>query len=369
MGLPAYRPYRGASRSSGATGAASACPCAPWTWWVIMAPEDPPQGADGHRPGGRPRPVVVHRLCQLRAGLPQAGRHDGDHACRPGGGPGQCSGTGGTAGRVRKDVPLRQCPGAEPASAGAVGRYRRHPGESAGTRIRAGRRTFLRRGLLELPPPWPGRGPGLRPSGQRLGDRLGHPRRQEKTVGDSQRLAGEKGLFEALVDDVVATLAQYEFSRSDPRPPCLQRPGQRVPPARPLLRGAALHPAPGAPHRPGDLGSGAGPAGDVPRPVLPGTPKRRVRGPPDAAAGRPRGATGGNGPVRAERLLLRRGWGRHVVGRFHRRAHLRAPVGAPGPGGGRHRGRGPGRVLPLRGSQVHRQRPNRPVTRTCGCAT
>ena len=36
---------------------------------------------------------------------------------------------------------------------------------------------------------------------------------EEKTIGDSQRLAGEKGLFEALMEDVVATLAKYEFAR------------------------------------------------------------------------------------------------------------------------------------------------------------
>src|SRR6266702_4205827 len=36
---------------------------------------------------------------------------------------------------------------------------------------------------------------------------------EEKTLGDSQRLAGEKGLFDALVEDVTATLAKYEFAR------------------------------------------------------------------------------------------------------------------------------------------------------------
>lgn len=36
---------------------------------------------------------------------------------------------------------------------------------------------------------------------------------EEKTIGDSQRLAGEKGLFESLMEDVVATLSKYEFSR------------------------------------------------------------------------------------------------------------------------------------------------------------
>ncbi len=39
---------------------------------------------------------------------------------------------------------------------------------------------------------------------------LGH---EEKTLGDSQRLAGEKGLFDALIEDVTATLAKYEFGR------------------------------------------------------------------------------------------------------------------------------------------------------------
>ena len=36
---------------------------------------------------------------------------------------------------------------------------------------------------------------------------------EEKTLGDSQRLAGEKGLFEALMQDVVETLSKYQFQR------------------------------------------------------------------------------------------------------------------------------------------------------------
>ncbi len=36
---------------------------------------------------------------------------------------------------------------------------------------------------------------------------------EEKTLGDSQRVAGEKGLFEALMEDVAATLDKYEFKR------------------------------------------------------------------------------------------------------------------------------------------------------------
>lgn len=36
---------------------------------------------------------------------------------------------------------------------------------------------------------------------------------EEKTIGDSQRLAGEKGLFESLMEDMVATLSAYQFTR------------------------------------------------------------------------------------------------------------------------------------------------------------
>jgi len=36
---------------------------------------------------------------------------------------------------------------------------------------------------------------------------------EEKTLGDSQRMAGEKGLFEALMEDVVATLSRYQFNQ------------------------------------------------------------------------------------------------------------------------------------------------------------
>jgi Fe-S oxidoreductase len=36
---------------------------------------------------------------------------------------------------------------------------------------------------------------------------------EEKTLGDSQRLAGEKGLFDELAEDVIAILEKYEFTR------------------------------------------------------------------------------------------------------------------------------------------------------------
>ena len=39
---------------------------------------------------------------------------------------------------------------------------------------------------------------------------LGH---EERTLGDSQRLAGEKGLFEMLMEQVVETLGRYEFGQ------------------------------------------------------------------------------------------------------------------------------------------------------------
>ena len=36
---------------------------------------------------------------------------------------------------------------------------------------------------------------------------------EEKTLGDSQRLAGEKGLFESLMEEAVQTLSKYSFNR------------------------------------------------------------------------------------------------------------------------------------------------------------
>ncbi len=36
---------------------------------------------------------------------------------------------------------------------------------------------------------------------------------EEKTLGDSQRLAGEKGLFESLMEQVVEVLSKYQFNR------------------------------------------------------------------------------------------------------------------------------------------------------------
>ncbi len=36
---------------------------------------------------------------------------------------------------------------------------------------------------------------------------------EEKTLGDSQRLAGERGLFESLMEDVTTTLSKYTFDR------------------------------------------------------------------------------------------------------------------------------------------------------------
>ncbi len=36
---------------------------------------------------------------------------------------------------------------------------------------------------------------------------------EEKTLGDSQRLAGERGLFDSLMEDATTTLAKYDFKR------------------------------------------------------------------------------------------------------------------------------------------------------------
>ena len=53
---------------------------------------------------------------------------------------------------------------------------------------------------------------------------------EEKTVGDSQRLAGEKGLFEALMEDVVGHAGQVPVQPDrHARPPRLQRLHQGLP--------------------------------------------------------------------------------------------------------------------------------------------
>ena len=119
------------------------------------------------------------------------------------------------AGRVREDVPVRQLPRRERppaprldqdgrrAGAGAVGLAT--PARStcsSGSRTTGATTPVARRR--------PGPSPGWPPRWASTGPSSGP---EEKTVADSQRLAGEKGLFEAMMEDVVATLGKYQFNR------------------------------------------------------------------------------------------------------------------------------------------------------------
>ncbi len=172
------------SRWSGATAAASASRCARSTRSAEYGPRKIHRKVQtGIDLIERPRPVAVHHVHELPAGLPQGGRHDPDHADRAGGSRRRRQGARRAAGRVREDLPLRQRAGREPAAPRAVdqGSGRARPG--AQRRPWAGRHPVLRRGLLELPPARGRRRLGLRPHrhGPRAG--LGDPGRRGEDPG------------------------------------------------------------------------------------------------------------------------------------------------------------------------------------------
>ena len=115
---------------------------------------------------------------------------------------------------------------------------------------------------------------------------------EEKTIGDSQRLAGEKGLFESLMEDVTTTLAKYEFTRIvTPDPHGFNALVKEYPKRGHVYDVAALHPAAGAARRPARAG---------PRPSTPRSPsttratwaaQRRVRRAAHPAPGHSRAST------------------------------------------------------------------------------
>ncbi len=253
--------------------------------------EDPPPGPDGRRPPERPQPVAVHDLHELPPGLPEGSRHDQDHA----GGAG-----GGRRRRATSRPNCRTCSRRRSATATAWGRT---PASATPGR----RRPACRCGSCRPADPGPvdvlvwvedywsyhPRGQEAARAFARVATALGvdwaivGP--EEKTVADSQRLAGEKGLFEAMMEDVVATLGKYQFNRIvTPDPARLQRLHQGVPEVRARVRGAALHAAAGAAHGPGQLRQRGQPRRHVPRPLLPRPPRRGVRRAPRAPQVDPR---------------------------------------------------------------------------------
>ena len=144
----------------------------------------------------------------------------------------------------------------------------------------------------------------------------------ESNSGNDVRRAGEEGLFEALAEYNIATLAQHASQRVS---------GACVREARRLVEGDASHRAAARADR-GRATSAQGPQrvhGDLPRPLLPRTPQRRLRG----AATDPRtvGVHARRDASQPRQLvLLRRGRRAHLD---PGRARCRAPVREPDPRG------------------------------------
>ncbi len=112
---------------------------------------------------------------------------------------------------------------------------------------------------------------------------------EEKCTGDPARRMGNEYLFQQLAQENIATLEQYQFEKILVTcPHCSEQPGQGLPRAGRQVPG-------GAPHAPAGGADGGGPrparrregrcrAGDLPRPLLPGSLQWRR----SAAAGRAR---------------------------------------------------------------------------------
>ncbi len=221
----------------------------------LRPPQDPPQGPDGHGSPERPGPVALHDVHELPPGLPEGGRHDQDHAGRPGGGGGRGRRALRAAGRVREDLPLRQLPRRERPQAPRLDQDGRRAGAGAvGVGPRPGRRAGVGRGLLELPPPRPGGGPGLRPGGDGAGRRLGHRRPGGEDHGRLAAAGGGEGPLRGDDGRRRGHAGQVPVQPDrDARPPRLQRLHQGLPEVRARVRGAALHPAAGPADGPGGV--------------------------------------------------------------------------------------------------------------------
>ena len=145
---------------------------------------------------------------------------------------------------------------------------------------------------------------------------------KEKAIGECDRMFGEEGLFETLVEENSKLLNQQEFGK------LVVLGSARLPGAagllsavRRLVPGPALHDVPCRAARAAEAAGGPahrGP-GDVSRQLLHRPPLRLLRSAAVAAAADPRVETGGDGPQSRRRVVLRRRGGRDVAGRPHHR--------------------------------------------------
>ncbi len=175
---------------------------------------------------------------------------------------------------------------------------------------------------------------------------------KERALGECDRMFGEEGLFETLVEQNQKLLGGFEFDKIvvlDPH--AFRALEDLLPPLRRLVSGRALQHLPRRP--PGAAQAADRPAGrghgHVSRQLLPGAALRVLR----AAAGAccrliPGAETGGDVPPSRQRPLLRRRRRRHVAGRPYRRPGRPPPLRRAHPPGGRHRRGHPGRLLSLR---------------------
>ena len=334
--------------------------------------QDPPQGPDRHRPvatpptyGSAPTCGNCLRVCPKKVdmlAIMPAVREARPLALQ---------GAGRAAGRLREDIPVRQCPWPEPAAPGAVGRERRGAGAGPEQGTGSGRRALLCRGLLELPPP----GPGRRPRFARVAAALGIDWAILGPEGEDARRLAAAGRREGPVRRPGRgrhrrTLAKYEFSRIvTPGPACLQRPCQRVPPARARASKPCTTPSSLPRSSIRSLGQGAGPDGDLSRPVLPGPPERGVRRAPALLEAIPGVQLVEMGRCRENAYCCGGGGGGMWLDGFTRDHTDRAALRAPGPRSCPDRCRRAGGLLSLRGVPGSAMRPSRPVTRTSASAT
>ncbi len=174
-------------------GCGKCVPCVRRPRGGVRTTQAPPQSAARCRTCSRRRPVAVHHLHELPAGVPQGSRHDPDHAGRrevavsEGHVPASCrtcskrpSGTATASARTRASAP----PG--PKAPGVPVRVL--PSEPGPVDV-----LFYVEDYWSFHPRGTASGPSVRAVASAVGVDFAILGAEEKTIGDSQRLAGEEG--------------------------------------------------------------------------------------------------------------------------------------------------------------------------------